>query len=68
MNYLYYESKHNILAFLVGKANKQGVCHTVALPFTLKSILREGELWKVKYFTIIFKKILQNKPNSFKIF
>ncbi len=26
---------------------KQGVCHTVALPFTLKSIL-----WKLKYFTM----------------
>jgi hypothetical protein len=35
--------------------NKQGVCHNAALPFTLKSILRqkkELELWKLKYFTI----------------
>jgi hypothetical protein len=33
---------------------KQGVCHTMALPFTLKSILRqkEEELWKLKYFTM----------------
>jgi hypothetical protein len=43
---------------------KQGVCHAVALPFTLKlSILKaKEELWKLKYFTIakniIFKKIL----------
>jgi hypothetical protein len=29
---------------------KQGVCHIVALPFTLKSILRQKEeLWKLKY-------------------
>jgi hypothetical protein len=43
--------------------NEQGVCHTTALPFTLKSMLRQKEeLWKLKYFTvqknIIFKKIL----------
>jgi hypothetical protein len=31
---------------------KQGVCYTVALPFTLKSISRQKaeELWKFKYF------------------
>jgi hypothetical protein len=30
----------------------QGVCHIAALPFTLKSILRQKEeLWKFKYFT-----------------
>jgi hypothetical protein len=32
---------------------EQGVCHTVALPFTLKSILRQREeLWELKYFTM----------------
>jgi hypothetical protein len=32
---------------------KQGVCHTVPLPFTLKSILRQKkELLKLKYFTM----------------
>jgi hypothetical protein len=32
---------------------QQGVCHTVALPFTLKSILRQKEeLWELKYFTM----------------
>jgi hypothetical protein len=32
---------------------QQGVCHTVALPFTLKSVLRQKEeLWKLKYFTM----------------
>jgi hypothetical protein len=32
---------------------KQGVCHIVALPFTLKSILRQKEeLWKLKYVTM----------------
>jgi hypothetical protein len=40
---------------------QQGVCHTVALPFTLKSILRQNEeLWKPKYFSpcknLIFQK------------
>jgi hypothetical protein len=47
------------------KKKDQGVCHTVALPFTLKKYLnaKEEELWKLKYFTIakiylIFKKIL----------
>jgi hypothetical protein len=32
----------------------QGVFHTVALPFTLKSVLRQKkeELWKLKYFTM----------------
>jgi hypothetical protein len=28
--------------------NKQGVCHTLSLPFTLKGILRQKEeLWKL---------------------
>jgi hypothetical protein len=42
----------------------KGACHTVALPFTLKTNLKaKEELWKLKYFTIakiylIFKKIL----------
>jgi hypothetical protein len=38
-----------------GKQNKQGVCHVMALPFTLKSIIlrqKEEELWKLKYFTM----------------
>jgi hypothetical protein len=32
---------------------KQGVCHIVALPFTLKKYLKaKEELWKFKYFTM----------------
>jgi hypothetical protein len=32
---------------------KQAVCHTVALPFTLKTYLKaKEELWKLKYFTM----------------
>jgi hypothetical protein len=33
---------------------KQGVCHTVALPFALKSIFKtkEEKLWKLKHFTM----------------
>jgi hypothetical protein len=33
---------------------KQGVCHTVALPFTLKKkdLKAKEELWKLKYFTM----------------
>jgi hypothetical protein len=46
--------------------NKEGVCHTGALPFTLKKKYlkkaKEEELWKLKYISpcknIIFKKIL----------
>jgi len=33
--------------------NKQGVCHIVALSFTLKCIFEaKEELWKLKYFTM----------------
>jgi len=51
----------------------KGVCHTVALPFTLiKKYLKakEEELWKLKYFTMQkynLQKILLKKPKSFKI-
>jgi hypothetical protein len=32
---------------------KQGVCHIVALPFTIKMYLKaKKELWKLKYFTM----------------
>jgi hypothetical protein len=32
---------------------EQGVCHTMALPFTLTRYLKEKEeLWKLKYFTM----------------
>ncbi len=32
---------------------QQGVCQTVALPFTLKKYLKaKEELWKLKYFTM----------------
>jgi len=36
------------------KINKQGLCHTVALPFTLKKnyIKAKEELWEFKYFTM----------------
>ncbi len=52
--------------------NKKKVCHTVALPFTLNSILKaKEELWKLEYFhhaiNIIFKKNPLKKPKSFKI-
>jgi hypothetical protein len=50
---------------------KQGVCYTMPLPFTLKSILRQ----KMNYGNsnispsknIILKKTLHKKPKSFKI-
>jgi hypothetical protein len=29
---------------------KQGVCHTMALPFTLKYLKAKEELWKLEYF------------------
>jgi hypothetical protein len=40
---------------------KQGVCHTVALPFTLKYLKAKEELWKLKYF-------IMQKYNFQKIF
>ncbi len=50
---------------------KQGLCHTVALPFAFQSILRQKEeLWKLKYFTMqkyTLRKTLWKKPKSFKI-
>jgi hypothetical protein len=58
---LYNESRHFIFA-LVWRSNK-GVCHTMALPFTIKKYLKakEEELWKLKYFTMQ-KYNLQNNP------
>jgi hypothetical protein len=46
-----------------GITEKQGVCHIVALPFTLKKYLKaiEEELWKLKYFTMQ-KYNLQKNP------
>jgi hypothetical protein len=39
-------------AFGTKRNPKQGVCHIVALPFTLKRYLKaREELWKLKYFT-----------------
>jgi hypothetical protein len=50
---------------------KQGVCHRVALPLTLKNILRQKKNYENSnvspWKNIIFKKILQNRPKSFKI-
>jgi len=41
------------------------VCHTVALPFTLKSILKaKKKLWKFKYFSI--QNIYNFQKNPFK--
>jgi hypothetical protein len=48
--------------FITSKPTKQGVCHTEALPLTLKSILRQkknyGNLNISPCKNIIFKKIL----------
>jgi hypothetical protein len=40
---------------------KQGVCHIVALPFTLKYLKAKEELWKLKYF-IMQKYNFQKSP------
>jgi hypothetical protein len=35
------------------RLRKQGMCDTMALPFTLKKYFKaKEELWKLKYFTI----------------
>jgi hypothetical protein len=31
---------------------KQGVCHTMALPFTKKYLKAKEELWKLKYLSM----------------
>jgi hypothetical protein len=50
---------------------KQGVCHSVALSFTSKSILKaKEELWELKHFTMQkydLQKIIGKKLKSFKI-
>jgi len=50
-------------------ASKEGVCHIVALTFTLKSIIRQKEeLWKLKYFAMQkynLQNILHKKTKSF---
>jgi hypothetical protein len=55
---------------LGGKFLKQGVFHTVALPFTLKSIFKakEEELWKFKYFTMQKSNLQKNPLRETKIF
>jgi len=45
----------------------KGVCHTVALPFTLKSIFlkaKEDLLWKLKFFTIQKYNLLPKKSSK----
>jgi hypothetical protein len=55
----------------ISLVNKQRVCHNLALPFTLKSILMQKENYKNSNISpcknILFKKILSKKPKSFKI-
>jgi hypothetical protein len=55
----------------VGGQKKQGVCHTAALPFILRSILWQKKNYGNKNISpcknIIVKKILQMKRKSFKI-
>jgi hypothetical protein len=47
---------------------QQVVCHTVALPFTLKSILKaKEELWKLKYFTMQEYNLQKNPLKETKI-
>jgi len=50
--------------------SSQGVCHTVALPFTLKSILMQkknyGNSSISPYKNIIFQKSSKENPKSFK--
>jgi hypothetical protein len=52
------------------KKKKQGVCHFVALPFTLKSIRQKQNYRNSRISPCqnrIFKEILYKKPKSFKI-
>ncbi len=49
---------------------QHGVCHTVALPFTLKNILRQKKNYENSNISLCknynLQKILQKKPKSFK--
>jgi hypothetical protein len=51
---------------LLQEIDKQGVCHTAALPFTLESkyLKAKEELWKLKYFTM--QKYTQSSKSSSK--
>jgi hypothetical protein len=43
---------------------KHGVCHSVALPFTLKKYLKaKEEIWKFKYFTMQKYNLQKNHQN-----
>jgi len=54
---------------LITTSEEQGVCHNVALPFTLKSIWRQKkELWKLKYFTMQKYNPQKNPLKETKIF
>ncbi len=54
---------YNFNLGLRGGHTEQGVCHNVALAFTLQKYLKakEEELWKLKYF-IMQKSNLQTNP------
>jgi hypothetical protein len=49
--------------------DKQGVCHTAALPFTLESkyLKAKEELWKLKYFTMQKYNLLNNPLKETKV-
>jgi hypothetical protein len=67
----YSGSTHNLTCSSGLVLQQQGVCHTVAFPFALKSHLKaKEELRKLKYFTMQIynlQKVLYRKPQSFKI-
>ncbi len=59
--------KFIILIKTIWKQN-QGVCCTMALPFTLKGIFRQKEeLWKLKYFTMQKYKLSKNPLKETKL-
>jgi hypothetical protein len=54
---------------LISVIYQQGVCHTVALPFTTKSIFKaKEELWKFKYFTMQNYNLQKNPLKETKTF
>ncbi len=68
-----WEDKRHSISTCDDSKVKQGLCHTLALPFTLKSILRQKKNYGNKNIfhnakNIIFKKSSKTKkPKSFKI-
>ncbi len=61
-------TKYESYSSWMKNTTEQGVCHTMALPFTLKSVFKAKEvLWKFKYFTMQKHNLQKHPPKETKI-